>query len=283
MAICRYQSSEGNIELAFYRDGMVCPLRDVGIETAGDVDVCQLGLDWFRQLPQPESAQWVEAPPTLLTPVSHPQKIICIGLNYRDHAIETGSEIPSEPVVFNKFQSTLVGNGEAIVLPKVSHEVDYEAELVVVMGRTARHVSSEEAMSYVLGYTCGHDVSARDWQKGRPGGQWLLGKTFDTFAPIGPCLVTTDELPDPSDLRVRMHLNDSTVQDSTTSQLIFDIPTLIEHLTKIVTLQPGDLIFTGTPPGVGAAMKPPRFLKPGDKCVVEIDGIGKLINCCEAE
>lgn len=283
MAICRYQSSEGQVEIAFYRDGMVCPLRDVGVEIAGDVDVSQLGLDWFRQLPEPGPEQWVHAPETLLTPVSHSQKIICIGLNYRDHAIETGSEIPTEPVVFNKFQSTLVGSGDAIVLPKVSQEVDYEAELVVVIGRTARHVAAEDAMSYVLGYSCGHDVSARDWQKGRPGGQWLLGKTFDTFAPIGPCLVTTDELPDPSDLRVRMHLNQDTVQDSTTAQLIFDIPTLIEHLSKIVTLQPGDLIFTGTPPGVGAAMNPPRFLQPGDTCTVEIDGIGKLINRCEAE
>lgn len=283
MAICRYQSSEGEVEIAFYRDGMVCPLRDVGVEIAGDVDVSQLGLDWFRQLPEPGPEQWVHAPETLLTPVSHSQKIICIGLNYRDHAIETGSEIPTEPVVFNKFQSTLVGSGDAIVLPKVSQEVDYEAELVVVIGRTARHVAAEDAMSYVLGYTCGHDVSARDWQKGRPGGQWLLGKTFDTFAPIGPCLVTTDELPDPSDLRVRMHLNQDTVQDSTTAQLIFDIPTLIEHLSKIVTLQPGDLIFTGTPPGVGAAMNPPRFLQSGDTCTVEIDGIGKLINRCEAE
>jgi len=203
-------------------------------------------------------------------------------LNYRDHAIETGAEIPSEPVVFSKFNSALIGHGETILLPAVSSQVDYEAELVVVIGRRAKRVSEENAMSHVFGYTCGHDVSARDWQKGRPGGQWLLGKTFDTFAPIGPCVVTAQELKDPSDLRVKMHLNKTVVQDSTTAQLIFSIPTLIAHLSKIVTLKPGDLIFTGTPPGVGAARNPPVFLQPGDRCTVEIEGIGQLTNDCLA-
>ena len=138
-------------------------------------------------------------------------------------------------------------------------------------------------MDYVFGFTCGHDVSARDWQKGRPGGQWLLGKTFDTFAPTGPCIVTSSEVSDPSNLRVRMRLNGEVVQDSTTAQLIFDIPSLIEHLTKIVTLLPGDLIFTGTPPGVGAARNPPVFLQPGDECEVEIEGVGTLVNRCIAD
>ena len=138
-------------------------------------------------------------------------------------------------------------------------------------------------MDYVYGYTCGHDVSARDWQKGRPAGQWLLGKSFDTFAPVGPCIVTTGELADSSDVRVKMHLNGEVVQNSTTAQLIFNIGELIAHLTKIMTLHPGDLIFTGTPPGVGAARKPPVFLKPGDVCKVEIDGIGTLSNPCVAE
>ena len=138
-------------------------------------------------------------------------------------------------------------------------------------------------MEFVFGYTCGHDVSARDWQKGRPGGQWLLGKTFDTFAPTGPCIVPVNEISDPANLRVQMHLNGKVVQDSTTAQLIFDIPALIEHLTKIVTLLPGDLIFTGTPPGVGAARNPPVFLQPGDECKVEIEGIGTLVNGCIAD
>jgi 2-keto-4-pentenoate hydratase/2-oxohepta-3-ene-1,7-dioic acid hydratase in catechol pathway len=165
----------------------------------------------------------------------------------------------------------------------VAHQVYYEAELVVVIGRTTRHVSVGDAMQHVYGYTCGHDVSARDWQKGRPGGQWLLGKTFDTFAPVGPCVVSANEIPDPSNLAIRMRLNGEVVQESTTAQLIFDIPTLIAHLSTIVTLKPGDLIFTGTPPGVGAARTPPVFLTSGDQCSVEIEGIGTLTNRCEAE
>ena len=226
---------------------------------------------------------WQPTPDRLLPPVPPPEKIICIGLNYRDHAIETGSEIPSEPIVFSKFGTALVGHGDAIVLPRIADEVDYEAELVVVIGKTVRHVAVADAMDFVFGYTCGHDVSARDWQKGRPGGQWLLGKSFDTFAPVGPCVVTKDEIPDPGNVRVQFHLNGQTVQESTTAQLIFNIPTLISHLSSIMTLKPGDLIFTGTPPGVGAAKTPPVFLEPGDDCVVEIAGIGRLSNTCQSD
>jgi 2-keto-4-pentenoate hydratase/2-oxohepta-3-ene-1,7-dioic acid hydratase in catechol pathway len=226
--------------------------------------------------------QWQPMPDQLLPPVPPPEKIICIGLNYRDHAIETGSPIPELPVVFSKFGTALIGHGGTIQLPSISEQVDYEAELVVVIGKPAKNVSVDNAMEHVFGYTCGHDVSARDWQKGRPGGQWLLGKTFDTFAPLGPCVVTQDEISDPGKLRVRMHLNDETVQDSTTAQLIFDIPTLISHLSSFMTLKPGDLIFTGTPPGVGSARTPPVFLKHDDRCVVEIEGIGSLANLCQA-
>jgi 2-keto-4-pentenoate hydratase/2-oxohepta-3-ene-1,7-dioic acid hydratase in catechol pathway len=230
---------------------------------------------------KPEQA--IEMPTSLLPPVPPPEKVICIGLNYLDHAIETGAKPPTEPIVFSKFNTALIGDGDAIVLPSLSQEVDYEAELVVVIGRTTRHVAVKDALKCVAGYTCGHDVSARDWQKGRPGGQWLLGKSFDTFGPIGPWLVTTDEIPDPSNLRVRMHLSGEVVQDSTTRQLIFDIPQLISHLSKIMTLKAGDLIFTGTPPGVGMAKTPPRFLRHGDVCTVEIEGIGPLTNPCVAE
>lgn len=230
---------------------------------------------------KPEQA--IEMPTSLLPPVPPPEKVICIGLNYLDHAIETGAKPPTEPIVFSKFNTALIGDGDAIVLPSLSQEVDYEAELVVVIGRTTRHVAVKDALKCVAGYTCGHDVSARDWQKGRPGGQWLLGKSFDTFGPIGPWLVTTDEIPDPSNLRVRMHLSGEVVQDSTTHQLIFDIPQLISHLSKIMTLKAGDLIFTGTPPGVGMAKTPPRFLRHGDVCTVEIEGIGPLTNPCVAE
>ena len=287
MPICRYLCSTGTPQYAIYREtaegGSICPLFNLVDDAPSDEALFMRGADWIAGLPEPSSDLWQAAPTRLLTPVPIPEKVICIGLNYRDHAIETGAEIPTEPVVFNKFTSALVGHGDDIVLPKVSVEVDYEAELVVVIGRAGKHIAAADAMRYVLGYTCGHDVSARDWQKGRPGGQWLLGKTFDTFAPVGPCLVSASELTDPSDLRVRMILGDDVVQDSTTAQLIFDIPQLIEHLSKFVTLRPGDLIFTGTPPGVGAAKSPPRYLKPGDICRVQIDGIGTLVNPCTAE
>ena len=283
MALCRYADASGEAKFALHRPGQICPLESVTDSDLTLEKIFASGHELLASIGQPSEAQWQTAPERLLPPVPPPEKIICIGLNYRDHAIETGAEIPTEPVVFSKFNSTLIGHGDAIRLPEVAHEVDYEAELVVIIGRAAKHVTVDRAMDYVFGYSCGHDVSARDWQKGRPGGQWLLGKTFDTFAPVGPCLVTKHEIPDPSDLRVRMHLNGEVVQDSTTAQLIFDIPSLIAHLTKIVTLKPGDLIFTGTPPGVGAARNPPLFLKPGDQCTVEIDGIGRLSNPCQAE
>lgn len=218
----------------------------------------------------------------LLAPIAEPSKVICIGLNYRDHALETNSPIPTEPVVFNKFPQSVVGPDDAVVLPMVSHEVDYEAELVVVIGKKGKRISKANAMQHVAGYTVGNDVSARDWQKGRPGGQWLLGKTPDTFAPTGPHLVTADEV-DPSNLRIGLRLNGQTMQDSSTRELIFGVDELIAHLSQLFTLQPGDLIFTGTPPGVGAARKPPVFIKAGDRMEVEIEGLGVLSNPVVAE
>lgn len=283
MSLCRFLDDQGTAQYAIYGTDRICPLSELIDDAPRGAEIFERGVDWIASLPTPGETQWRPMPSTLLPAVPPPEKIFCIGLNYRDHAIETGSEIPTEPVVFSKFNSTLVGHGDAIELPKVSDQVDYEAELVVVIGTEAKHVQAKDAMRHVFGYTCGHDVSARDWQKGRPGGQWLLGKTFDTFAPTGPCLVTTNQVPDPSNLSVKMHLNGEVVQDSTTAQLIFDIPTLVAHLSQIVTLKPGDLIFTGTPPGVGAARNPPVFLQPGDQCSVEIEGIGMLTNTCRAE
>ncbi len=214
----------------------------------------------------------------VLPPIPNPQKIICIGLNYRDHAIESGVPIPEEPVIFAKFPSSLIANGESIVLPSVSTQVDYEAELVVVMGKGGRHIPREDALSTVGGYLVGHDVSARDWQLNKPGKQWIAGKTFDTFAPVGTELVAPDEVPDPHALGIRLRLNGETMQDSNTNQLIFRIDELIAYLSQVVTLEPGDMIFTGTPPGVGMARKPPVFLKPGDVVEVEIDQLGLLRN-----
>lgn len=215
---------------------------------------------------------------TFHAPVPDPSKIVCLGLNYRDHAIESGMAIPEEPVLFSKFASSLIGAGAEIHLPKVSSEVDYEAELVVVIGQGGRNISRENAFAHVAGYAVGHDVSARDWQLQKPGKQWLAGKTFDTFAPVGPDLVTADEVGDPHALGIRLRLNGRTMQDSCTSQLIFRIDETIAYLSQIVTLQPGDLIFTGTPPGVGMARKPPVWLQPGDVVEVEIDGLGVLRN-----
>ena len=220
---------------------------------------------------------------TLRAPIPDPGKILCIGLNYRDHAAETGAEIPSEPVCFNKFTTAITGPGLPIRLPRVATKVDYEAELVVVIGRRGKNIPESEARRYVAGYMNGHDVSARDWQIGRAGGQWLLGKTPDTFAPTGPWLVTADEIADPHQLPIELRLNGEVMQKSNTREFIFSIEKLIAHVSQLVTFEPGDIIFTGTPPGVGVARKPQVFLKAGDVVEVEIQGLGVLKNPVEAE
>jgi 2-keto-4-pentenoate hydratase/2-oxohepta-3-ene-1,7-dioic acid hydratase in catechol pathway len=220
----------------------------------------------------------LEAGSRLLPPVPDPRKIICLGLNYRDHAAESGAPIPKEPVLFSKYATALVGPTDSIVLPPVSSEVDYEAELVIILGKRGRPRSADEALSYVAGYTVGHDVSARDWQLKKDAKQWMVGKTFDTFAPTGPHLVTADEVPDPHALPIRLRLNGQVMQDSNTRQMIFPVGTVLAYLAQVFTLEPGDVIFTGTPPGVGFARKPPVFLKAGDVVEVEIDGLGVLRN-----
>jgi 2-keto-4-pentenoate hydratase/2-oxohepta-3-ene-1,7-dioic acid hydratase in catechol pathway len=207
-----------------------------------------------------------------------PPKFICIGLNYLDHAKESGMAIPSTPVVFTKYHNAVIGPGEAIEIPPVSSQVDYEAELGFVIGKRGKNIPADRWEEYVFGYTCVHDVSARDYQMATS--QWTIGKTFDTFGPIGPELVGKDEVPDPHNLPISLELNGKVLQDSNTSQFIFNIPTLIEYLSKVMTLVPGDLISTGTPPGVGFARKPPVFLKAGDDVVVKIAGVGELRNPC---
>jgi 2-keto-4-pentenoate hydratase/2-oxohepta-3-ene-1,7-dioic acid hydratase in catechol pathway len=213
-----------------------------------------------------------------LPPIPDPRKIVCLGLNYRDHASESGAPIPKDPVLFSKYATSLIGPEEPIVLPAVSREVDYEAELVIVIGKRGRHLNADTALEYVAGYTIGHDVSARDWQLKKDGKQWMVGKTFDTFAPTGPVLVTADEVPDPHRLGIRLRLNGQTMQDSNTRQMIFPVGGVLAYLSQVFTLEPGDLIFTGTPSGVGFARKPPVFLKAGDVVEVEIDGLGVLRN-----
>ena len=204
-------------------------------------------------------------------PVPRPGKILCIGLNYRDHAAESNMPIPEKPVVFSKFSTCVIAPGEPVVLPSVSKQVDYEAELAVVIGRRAKHVSADRAYDYVLGYTAFNDVTARDFQFGD--GQWQRGKSCDTFAPMGQSIVTADAVPDPHKLPIRLTLNGKTMQESNTDQLIFGVPALIEFLSQTITLEPGDVIATGTPSGVGFARKPPVFLKPGDQMEVMIEGV----------
>lgn len=214
----------------------------------------------------------------LLPPVFDPGKILCIGLNYKDHALETKAEIPSEPVVFSKFSSTITAPEQPIVIPRVSEKVDFEAELVAVIGVPGKNITEKDALKHVAGYCCGNDVSARDWQKGRPAGQWLLGKTPDTFAPLGPWFVTADEVGDAQNLAIKLRLNGETMQDGHTSQMIFPIPKLIAHISQLITLETGDLIFTGTPAGVGIARDPKVFLKSGDVIEIEIEKLGLLRN-----
>lgn len=211
-------------------------------------------------------------------PIARPGKIICLGLNYRDHAAESGMPVPAEPVLFSKYASSVIGPDDPILLPADSEQVDYEAELVFVIGEPGRSISAENAMRHVAGYTCGHDVSARDYQLKRGGGQWMAGKTWDTFAPMGPVLVTADERVDPHNLPIRCILNGETMQNSTTAQFVFNVPETIAYLSRIMTLETGDIVFTGTPPGVGFARKPPVFLKDGDVVEIQIDGIGTLRN-----
>lgn len=215
----------------------------------------------------------------LLAPIV-PTDILCIGLNYREHAKETGSAIPTNPMLFIKASGTLNNPGDPIVAPGISTQIDYEAELAVVIAKDAKNVSKENAFDYVLGYTCANDVSVRDWQKEKTlgGGQFARGKSFDTHCPLGPWIVTKDEIDNPNTLQVKGYLNDQPMQDGNTSDMIFDVPTLIENLSKTMTLRAGAILLTGTPHGVGVARNPQVWLKGGDKFVVEIERIGRLEN-----
>jgi 2-keto-4-pentenoate hydratase/2-oxohepta-3-ene-1,7-dioic acid hydratase in catechol pathway len=220
----------------------------------------------------------------LLAPVQ-PATILCIGLNYRKHAEEGGAAIPEHPVLFMKMPSTVQNPGDPILIPTQlkSTQVDYECELAVVIGKECKNVSRENALDYVLGYTCANDVSARDWQSKWGGGQWCRGKTFDTFCPLGPVLTTADEIPNPNALSIKTELNGEAMQDWNTNDMIFDVPTLIAFLSGSTKLVPGTVILTGTPHGVGFARKPPVFLKDGDEVTIEIESIGRLTNPVQDE
>lgn len=261
MKICRIQTASGQIQHAQ-------PTEDGGYEVlTGDL----------TQGFQPTGERVTDG--ELLAPLQ-PAAILCIGLNYRRHAEEGGQAIPEHPVLFMKMPSTVQSPGGPIVLPRHlrSDMVDYECELAVVIGRRCHNVAAAEALDYVFGYTCANDVSARDWQKNGGGGQWCRGKTFATFCPLGPALVTRDEVSNPNSLGIRTLLNGEAMQDWNTDDMIFDVPTLIEFLSGSTVLDPGTVILTGTPHGVGFAQNPPRFLQAGDTVTIEIDGIGSLSN-----
>lgn len=261
MRIIRYSDSAGSIHYARQEpDGSA-------LEIAGDI------YGDFKVTDRKADAK------KLLAPVA-PVALLCIGLNYRRHAEEGNAPIPKWPVLFMKSPGAAQNPSDPIELPTrlKSNEVDYECELAVVIGKPCKNVPKERALEYVLGYTCANDVSARDWQKDFGGSQWCRGKTFDTFAPLGPCLVTRDEIPNPNALGIKTVLNGEVMQDWNTNDMIFDVPTLIAFLSGSTTLLPGTVILTGTPHGVGMARKPPVFLKAGDSITIEIEKIGALTN-----
>ncbi len=209
-------------------------------------------------------------------PIERPSKIVCVGMNYRDHAAEQGLDVPEQPLLFAKWPNGLIGPGEAIVLPPDPSQVDYEAELGVVIGRSARGLRTEDALDAVAGYVCVNDVSARDLQFAD--GQWTRGKSLDTFCPVGPRLVPAAEVPDPQRLGIRCRVNGELLQDSSTAQMVFSVAEIVAFVSTWLTLEPGDLIATGTPAGVGFTREPPVYLRPGDEVTVEIDGLGALVN-----
>ena len=266
MRIIRYLDPGDHVKHAFeHPDGNA-------IELEGDI------LSGLRSLDRPAEVRKILAPIV-------PSQILGIGLNYRRHAEETRAKIPDFPVLFGKGLNALQNPGDPILIPThlPSKEVDYECELAVVIKKACKNVSRRDALRFVLGYTCANDVSARDWQKKKGGGQWSRGKSFDSFCPLGPCLVTADEIPDPSVLAIRTMLNGETVQDCNTGDMIFDVPALIEFLSGSTTLLAGTVILTGTPHGVGMATVPPRWLAPGDIVSVEIERIGILTNPIQSE
>lgn len=269
--------------------GVISGGKVVGLSGAGFPDILAVIAagreavskvsDWVGRAPADATLELAGA--TLLAPIPRPPKLICVGLNYRDHAIESKMEIPKVPTIFNKFHTAVIGPGAPIVLPKVSKQPDYEAEMAFVIGPGGRNISADRWREHVFGYTIVNDVSARDYQMATT--QWLMGKTFDTFAPMGPYLVSADEIPDPHALDISLTIGTEELQHSNTGELIFKIPDLIAYLSSVFTLEPGDVVSTGTPAGVGFARKPQRFLKAGDEVTVRVAGLGDLRNPVVAE
>lgn len=251
-----------------------------GIVTADD-RVIGLGVDMLSAIasghpPASAGPSFDLAEVELIAPIPRPPKFICVGLNYRDHAREAGMDIPSVPTIFNKFTNVVIGPGAPIVLPRISTRPDYEAEFAFVIGIGGRNISAANALRHVFGYTIVNDVTARDYQMVTS--QWLMGKTFDTFAPMGPWIVTRDEIADPHALDISLEIGGEILQHSNTRELVFGVPALIEYISSVVTLEPGDIVATGTPAGVGFTRKPPRYLRSGDEVAIRIQDIGELRN-----
>jgi 2-keto-4-pentenoate hydratase/2-oxohepta-3-ene-1,7-dioic acid hydratase in catechol pathway len=268
-------SADGSVRVAELEESFET-LLDLGSGPSSATDfICSLPQFAERVEQAASSGQIAVADVTLLPPIPRPSKFFAVGLNYADHAAESGVETPEFPVVFAKMPSAIIGPFGEIWRPRVSTALDYEGELGFVIGKRCRHVSREQAGEVIAGYTIINDVSVRDWQWRSP--QWTLGKSFDTHAPMGPCLVTSDQI-DPHNLSIRTLVNASPRQEANTRDLIFDCFALVEHLSQVCTLEPGDLVATGTPGGVGAVENPPRYLAPGDVVRVEIEGIGAIEN-----
>lgn len=270
----------GSVRLGALADGAVADLSAKGLPNSVE-DLLRCGEDWQqRAIDALSEAGRVEQEVQLLSPVARPSKILCLGMNFRSHADEVGAnEEALEPTVFSKLSSSLTGPSDPIVLPaEAPDRVDYEAELAVVIGRGGRDIPVERAAEWVGGYTVANDVSARDWQLKKPAGQWLLGKSFDTFLPLGPAVVTSDEVPPPEEMVVRCVVSGEVLQEASVADMIVGIPEAISYVSRVCTLEPGDLILTGTPGGVGMARKPRRFLASGDVVETSVSGIGLLRN-----
>lgn len=284
MKFVTFSRRDREAEPGVIRKNRIFGIRDLGFSSL--VELASSGQGIF-----PELQDWLANQPAdggidlksvhLMSPIQKPSKIICVGLNYRDHAVEAKMPIPSVPTIFSKFTTSIIGPGEAIILPRNSIQPDYEAELAFVIGTGGRHIPIESWRDHLFGYTIMNDVSARDYQFSTS--QWQMGKSFDTFAPIGPWIVSSDAIPDPHELDIKLRINQEILQDSNTRELIFNIPELIAYLSSVFTLEPGDIVSTGTPSGVGIARVPPRFLRCGDEVTISIEGIGELRNHVVAE
>ena len=288
MKLISYETSDGHRHLGALQQDRVLDLHRASAgELPGDMlEFLQLGADAMaqaRNLAAAEQADTALDSVRLLAPITNPGKIVAIGLNYMDHVREGGFDVPEFATMFCKYPSAIIGNGEEIRWSaRLTQQVDYEAELGLVIGKTARNVAAANAYEYIAGYLNCNDVTARDLQF-RPGDQWLRGKCLDSFCPLGPWLACRDEIADPHDLAIQCRVNGEVVQDSNTSQIIHRIPQLIEYLSEAFTLEPGDVIITGTPSGVGAFRKPPLWLGDGDLVEVEVAGLGVLQNRCVVE